>query len=125
MKKTLFSLMMAALLALASCTPSPTPTLALPTATKVPPTRTVAPPTPTQLPPTPVPQGSTLLVTNPADSGPGTLRQALLDAQPSDTITFDPAVFPPDAPVTIALSAGLPELDQGNLTIDASNAGVI
>ncbi|HLA05800.1 MAG TPA: hypothetical protein VJ022_00025, partial [Anaerolineales bacterium] len=88
---------------------------------------TVAPdtPTPTLLPPTPTPQGRTLLVTSPADSGPGTLRQALQDAQSGDTITFDPSVFPPDAPTTIALSSGLPELNQGNLTIDASDAGVI
>ena len=122
MKKALFSLMMGALLALSSCTPGPTPTdvpetltptLALPTATAVPPT------------PTPTPQGRTLLVTSTADSGPGTLRQVMQDAQPHDTITFDSAIFPPNAPVTISLSTGLPELSQGNLTIDASNAGVI
>src|SRR3989337_3677590 len=58
--------------------PTPTPTLALPTATAVPPT------------PTPVPQGRTLLVTSAADSGPGTPRQAMQDAQSHDTITFDP-----------------------------------
>jgi len=88
---------------------------------------TVAPatPTPTLLPPTPTPQGRTLLVTSNEDSGPGTLRQALLNAKPYDVITFDPAVFPPVAPVTIALSSGLPELNQGNITIEASNAGVI
>src|SRR3990170_4490962 len=122
MKKALFSLMMGAVLALSSCTPGPTPTaapetltptLALPTATAVPPT------------PTPVPQGRTLLVTSAADSGPGTLRQAMQDAQSHDTITFDSAIFPPNAPVTISLSTGLPELSQGDLTIDASNTGVI
>ena len=47
------------------------------------------------------------------------------DAQNGDAITFDPSVFPPDAPETIALSSGLPELNQGNITIDASDAGVI
>ncbi len=40
----------------------------------------------------PTPHGGTTIVTNPADSGPGTLRQALLDAQEGDTITFDPTV---------------------------------
>src|SRR4030065_2977940 len=87
---------------------------------------TVAPatPTPTLLPPTPTPQGRTLPVTSPADSGPGTLRQAMQDAQSGDTITFDPSIFPPDAPTTIAISSGLPELDKGNITIDASDGGV-
>jgi hypothetical protein len=66
-----------------------------------------------------------IIVTSIADSGSGTLRQALQDARPGDTITFDPSVFPPHAPVKITLSNGLPELNQGNITIDASNAGVI
>jgi len=63
-----------------------------------------------------VPQGlgRTIVVTSPADSGAGTLRQALLDAQPGDTITFDPAVFLPGSPVTLTLTSGLPELTQGN-----------
>ncbi|MFC1525551.1 T9SS type A sorting domain-containing protein [Candidatus Latescibacterota bacterium] len=71
-------------------------------------------------------QGSaaTIVVTSTADNGPGTLRQALQDAQSGDTITFDPSVFPPDAPVAISLIAGLPELS-GHLTIDASDAGVV
>jgi len=67
----------------------------------------------------------TIVVNSTADSGPGSLRQAMLEAKPNDTITFDPTEFPPDAPATIALSSGLPELNQGNQTIDASNAGVI
>ena len=85
---------------------------------------TAAPPTPT---PTPVPQvsGKTIVVNRTADSGSGTLRQALLDAQSGDTLTFDPAVFRPDAPATIYVSSELPLISQGNLTIDASNAGVI
>ena len=109
-------------LALSACTPEPTPiaTPETPTPTRALPTATAALPTPT-----PVPQGRTLLVTSPADSGPGTLRQALLDAQNGVTITFDPAVFPPDAPVTIFIANELPWITQGNLTIDASNAGVI
>jgi hypothetical protein len=65
------------------------------------------------------------VVNSTADSGPGTLRQALLDAQNGDTIAFDPTVFPPTAPVTIAVLSELPHIHQGNLTIDASNAGVI
>jgi parallel beta-helix repeat protein len=69
--------------------------------------------------------GTTFVVTSTADNEPGTLRWALLDAQSGDTITFDPAIFPPTNPTTIALTSGLPEITQGNLTIDASNAGVI
>jgi parallel beta-helix repeat protein len=69
--------------------------------------------------------GRTRVVTSTADSGPGTLRQALLDAQGGDTITFDPAVFPPTSSMTITLTSGLPDISQGNLTIDGSNAGVI
>jgi len=71
-------------------------------------------------------RAATLTVTSIADNGPGTLRQAMLDAVNGDTITFDTAVFPPSSPVTIALTSGpLPTITQGNLTIDASNAGVI
>ncbi len=99
------------LLALAACMPSPMPTL--------------APPTATSILPSPTPQGRTLLVTSAADSGPGTLRQAMLDAQNGDTITFDPAIFPPNAPVTIFIANELPWITQGNLTVDASNAGVV
>jgi parallel beta-helix repeat protein len=77
--------------------------------------------------PTPpaVPPGKTIVVSSTDDNGPETLRQALLDAQPGDTITFDPAVFPPHAPETIAITNGLPQISQGYLTIDASDAGVI
>ena len=69
--------------------------------------------------------GRTLVVTSPADEGPGTIRRALLDAQPGDTITFDSAVFPPEDPTTITVLSGLPGLTQGQVTIDASRAGVI
>ncbi|MBC8422438.1 MAG: hypothetical protein H8E01_00245, partial [Chloroflexi bacterium] len=69
---------------------------------------------------------ATLVVTSTADSGPGTLRQAMLDAVSGDTITFDPAVFSPGSPVTIMLtSVELPEVTQGSLTIDGTGAGVI
>ncbi|MGD2148223.1 MAG: right-handed parallel beta-helix repeat-containing protein, partial [Anaerolineae bacterium] len=66
----------------------------------------------------------TIVVNSAADSGTGTLRQALLDAQEGDTITFDTALFPPTAPVTISIASELPDINANNLTLDASNAGV-
>lgn len=72
-----------------------------------------------------VPKGKTIIVTNNEDSGPGSLRQALLDAQPGDIITFDTTVFPPSSPEKIVLSSCLPAIKQGHLTLDASDAGVI
>ena len=71
------------------------------------------------------PQQQGLVVSSTADSGPGTLREALERASPGATITFDPTVFPPDAPAIIAVTSALPELSQGQVTIDASDAGVI
>jgi hypothetical protein len=100
------------------CAPSPAP-IATP---KIP---TLTLPTATSVPPMPVIRTRTLQVTSTADSGPGTLRQALLEEQNGDTITFDPAIFPPDNPVSIAVTSELPWLSQGDVTIDASNAGVI
>jgi len=70
-------------------------------------------------------EGHIIMVNSTDDSGPGTLRQALLDAETGDTITFDAAVFPPHAPVAVYVDSELPHIGQGNLTIDASNAGVI
>lgn len=70
-------------------------------------------------------EGRTIVVNSTADSGSGTLRQALLDAESGDIITFDAAVFPPSASATIYLGNELPSVSQGNLTIDGSNAGVI
>lgn len=64
-------------------------------------------------------------VTSTADSGPGTLRHALLQARAGDTITFDPAVFPPGSPATVFLLSQLPSITQDGLTLDASNAGVV
>ena len=100
--------------------PSATATPQVTSPTLVPPT--MASPTSTS---TPAPQGETIFVTSTADSGPGTLRQALLDAQPNDILTFDPSVFSPVSPATIYLSSELPGISLGHLTIDASNAGVI
>lgn len=37
--------------------------------------------------------GATIIVTNTNDNGPGTLRQAIADAQNGDTIQFDPALI--------------------------------
>ena len=102
---------------MAACAPveTATPAAVSPTAR---PTNTAAP--------TPIPEGVTISVTNASDSGPGTLRQALHDAQPYDTITFDPSVFPPDAPATIFVSSEeLPHIRVSNLTLDASTVGVI
>ncbi|MFQ6100508.1 MAG: hypothetical protein ACE5OS_04660 [Anaerolineae bacterium] len=68
---------------------------------------------PSPVPPTPtsVPQGKTIVVTSTADSGPGSLRQALLDAESGDTINFDPNVFPPSAPVIIQKVMGIDVLE--------------
>lgn len=76
-------------------------------------------------PSVPVVGATTLVVVSTADSGPGTLRQAILDAKAGDTITFDPSVFPPGSPATIYVRSALPPLTQNGVIIDASNAGVI
>jgi hypothetical protein len=70
-------------------------------------------------------EGIHIVVNNADDSGPGTLRQALLEAQEHDIITFDPAVFPPAAPVTISITSTLPPILASHLMLDASNAGVV
>jgi hypothetical protein len=71
----------------------------------------------------------TIVVTSAEDSGEGTLRQAILDSYAGNTITFDPKVFPPENPTAILLKSELPAIDQAwgqsQLTLDASNAGVI
>lgn len=74
---------------------------------------------------TAAPQRQAIVVTSTADPGPGTLREALDQASAGTTITFDPTIFPPDNPATITVISALPELTQGQVTIDASNAGVI
>ncbi|HEY5728656.1 MAG TPA: hypothetical protein VIS72_01300, partial [Anaerolineales bacterium] len=106
------------------CGKGPPPTATPSAPTSIPPTSkpTTPPPTPAA---TSVPQGKTILVTSAADSGPGSLRQALQDAQPFDTVTFDPTVFPPDAPTTIFVTGDVLSITQDHITIDASNAGVI
>lgn len=108
------------ILSLNSCGSSPSPT-AIPQ--ESPPT--LAQPTITIASPTSTPQGETIIVTSADDNGPGTFRQALLDVKSGYTITFDSAIFPPNNPVAIYLSSELPHISQGDLTIDASDAGVI
>lgn len=75
-------------------------------------------------------QAGAIVVSSPADSGPASLRSAILSANAgsgSDVITFDPSVFPPDGSTTIALETPLPEIDgdSGGVTIDGTNAGVV
>jgi hypothetical protein len=84
------------------------------------------PTTPPNEPEEPAPPGEdAIVVTSTADSGFGTLRQALNRAEHGDTILFDPDVFPPGAPATIYVrNEALPGI-RSNVTIDASNAGVI
>jgi murein DD-endopeptidase MepM/ murein hydrolase activator NlpD len=72
--------------------------------------------------PSPRFDSATCIVTSTADSGPGTLRQCLLDAQADDTIIFDPIVF---NPATITLTSPLPKITTDGLTIDADGADVI
>ncbi len=75
--------------------------------------------------PAPQPADQILTVTSTEDNGPGTLRWALENATSGTIIHFDPQVFDPDHPGTIYPSSGLPDLQSGGVTIDASNAGVI
>jgi len=72
--------------------------------------------------PRPLSASTTCTVTITDDSGEGSLRQCLLDAEAGDIITFDPNVFP----TTITITSGpLPYIDKGNITVDGSGAGVI
>ena len=104
----LFLVIIILILALNGCGPSPSPTdtQVVPlTASSIPSTLVHATPTPTLMP---IPKGKTIVVTSAADSGPGTLRQALLDAENGDTIIFDATVFPPTNPTTIYVVSELP-----------------
>ncbi len=79
--------------------------------------------TPAKAPPTP--GLKVITVTSAEDSGPGTLRQALLEVNDGDTILFDPQVFPPSNPKKIFIKSELPVIWTNRLTINACNAGVI
>jgi hypothetical protein len=65
------------------------------------------------------------LVDTLADSGPGSLREALAGAAAGDRIEFDAAVFPPETPGTILVLSELPRIRVNGLTIDAVGRGVI
>jgi hypothetical protein len=120
--KTCSTAVILVVLLLAACTPTPTSTSVAELTTA---TSPESPEPIDTLTPAPLTEGNTITVTSTSDSGPGTLRQALEDAQNYDTITFDPVVFPPDALGTILISSELPHVHVSNLTLDASNAGVI
>jgi parallel beta-helix repeat protein len=79
---------------------------------------------PSDLPSGNVPGAMACTVTSAADSGAGTLHACLQAAGSGTIIDFSPTAFPPASPVTITLLTPLPHLP-GNVTLDASNAGVI
>lgn len=69
----------------------------------------------------------TWVVENVAPTGAGSLNLALNRARTGHTVRFDPAVFDlgnSDAATVINLDAQLPDLDDGNVTIDAVNRRV-
>jgi hypothetical protein len=68
---------------------------------------------------------STCTVSSTDDNGANTLRKCLDDAVAGDEILFDPVVFLPGSPQTITLATPLPYITVNNLTVDASNAGVV
>lgn len=72
-------------------------------------------------------QQNAIIVTSSANSGPGTLREAITIAnrQGGGMINFDPAVFPQNNPTTIWVESAFDTLTAGNITIDAKGAGVI
>ena len=65
-----------------------------------------------------VAHAATLTVTNNNNSGPGSLRQAIADANSGDTITFDPGILPG----TITLTSGSYLIVDEDLTIDGPGA---
>ena len=67
------------------------------------------------------------IVTNTNDAGLGSLRVAMQNCQPGDTVIFDPIVFAPansSAGTVISTFSELPALSTGNVTIDAQNVRV-
>lgn len=72
--------------------------------------------------PTPTPTPRVLTVANTNDNGPGSLRQAIADVTPIDTINFDPSVF--GTPQTITLTSGQIVIDK-NLTLPGPGANLL
>ena len=68
---------------------------------------------------------SACVVTTTEDQGSGSLRDCLRNARPGTTILFDKEVFPESDPARIILNNTLPDLSVGEVTVDASMAGVI
>ena len=64
-------------------------------------------------------------VTSTDFSGAGTLFECISNTPAGGTITFDPQVFLPKNPATIVYQGEMPQLTNGSVTIDGSNAGVI
>lgn len=67
----------------------------------------------------------TLIVNTIASTGEGSLDWCLENIHEGGRILFDVSVFPPEQPATIFASNGYEIFRVGNITIDASNAGVI
>ena len=74
---------------------------------------------------TPLIPEATWLVNTMADSGPGSLREALAGAAAGDRIEFDASVFPSETPGTISILSELPHIYVDDLTIDAVDRGAI
>lgn len=69
-------------------------------------------------------QAGAIVVTTTADSGPGSLRQAVADANPGDTITFNltsPAVITLTSPITVDKELMITGPGQTNLAISGGN----
>ena len=76
--------------------------------------------------PAPAAASVTCIVSTNANEGEGSLRTCLETISNGTTVTFDTKVFSVSKPATILLKNPLPMVDQKtNITIDASNAGVI
>ena len=64
---------------------------------------------------------TSMLVANSKNGGPGSLRNAFINASSGDTILFDPAVFDGGPEDVIVLASDLSMGDGRSLTIDATN----
>ncbi len=64
------------------------------------------------------------IVTNTSDNGPGSLRQALADAQDGDTLTFDISPTVPSSAVVIGLTSGELAINN-NITVNGPGANAL